>query len=375
MNMPKGKKSKGRAKVNLTRRNLRIAIVTLLVGGVILAVGGFLLDTQNVASSQEGVDTAPDSAPPARVITPSSDPQDNSDITGVNKNPPPPTNQSNALVSGNLDQTTNILLLGSDKRPGDGVWRTDTIMIVFLDTARGRAAVLSLPRDLYVNIPDRGWDRINIADFWGEYKKYPGGGPGLLARVIQDNFSIRIDHFARVNFDGFKQIIDTVGGVDVSVPCALEDDFVDPTVPGGFRHFQVNAGITHMDGDLALMFSRQRHGNSDIDRANRQQRVLVGLRSKLLTPEALPKIPDLYRQFYAAVQTDLSIFDVVNLARSGATIDPKNIHGKVVDETMSYLWMTPDGKSVLVFDKNKIGAAVNALFDAPQIDDSKVLCE
>lgn len=278
-------------------------------------------------------------------------------------------------ASSKLDRTLNVLLLGSDQRPGEPVWRTDVIMIAFLDTTNGRAAVLSLPRDLYVNIPTRGWDRINITDFWGEYTKYEGGGPGLLKRVIADNFGIRVDKYARVNFDGFTKIVDTLGGIDVNVPCALQDDFIDPTSATGFRHFQVEAGMQHMDGATALMFVRQRHGSGDVSRAQRQQRVMFALREKVMSPKVLPKVPQLSDQLRDAVQTDFNPIDLPRLIQIGANVKPGNIRGRVVDETMWHFWMTPDGKSVLVFDKRAVRAAVDDLFNAPTIEESKVVCQ
>lgn len=276
--------------------------------------------------------------------------------------------------SGKLDQTLNVLLLGSDQRPDEPVWRTDVIMIAFLDTTNGRAAVLSLPRDLYVEIPTRGWDRINITDFWGEYTKYPGGGPGLMKKVVADNFGIRIDKYARVNFDGFTKIVDTLGGIEVNVPCALEDDFIDATSPTGFRHFQVEAGMQHMNGATALMFVRQRHGNGDISRAQRQQRVIFALREKMLSPNVAGKIPQLYDQLRNTIQSDFGPLDIPGLVQIGASVKPGNIRGRVVDETMWHFWMTPDGKSVLVFDKNQVRAAVDDLFNAPPIEESKAVC-
>lgn len=366
--------SSGRGPSRLSTLILALVGLSLLLGAF-----GFYFQTQTqelaqVIGAQATLEIPTGEPPlPNQTFVP---PEESEDINLL-KQPTVPANAVTPLptASGKLDKTLNVLLLGSDQRPGEPVWRTDVIMVAFLDTTNGRAAVLSLPRDLYVNIPTRGWDRINIADFWGEYTKFPGGGPGLLSRVIADNFGIRVDKYARVNFDGFTQIVDTLGGVDVNVPCALEDDFIDSTSPTGYRHFKVDAGLQHMNGATALMFVRQRHGTGDISRAQRQQRVVFALREKVLSPNIVTKIPQLYDQLQSTVQTNFGPLDIPGLVQIGSNIKPDNIRGRVIDETMWNFWMTPDGKSVLVFDKNKVRAAVDDLFNAPTIEDSKVVCE
>lgn len=351
----------------------------LVAASLVFGALGFYFGapTEEFAQQVFGAQTTleiPTSAPPTPRFA--FIPPEESNDPGILNQPTIPAPVVTALpaASGKLDRTLNVLLLGSDRRPNEPVWRTDVMMVVFLDGANGRAAALSLPRDLYVNIPTRGWDRLNIADFWGEYTKYQGGGPGLMKRVVAENFGIRIDKYARVDFDGFRTIIDTLGGVDVNVPCALEDDFIDTTSPTGFRHFAVDAGMNHMDGESALMFVRQRHGNGDVSRAQRQQRVVFALREKVLSPDILPKIPVLYQQLQDAVQTDFGALDLPGLVQVGTGIKPGNIRGKVIDETMWDFWMTPDGKSVLVFDKDKVRAAVDDLFNAPTIEESQVTC-
>jgi LCP family protein required for cell wall assembly len=360
----------------------RLSLLILGLIGLSLALGAFGFyfqsQTQELAQTVFGTDTLFDlptaAAPP---VTPQAFmPPEESEDFNLLKQPTVPAAVVTPLPigSGRIDRTLNVLLLGSDKRPQDPVWRTDVIMVVLIDQANGRAAILSLPRDLYVNIPTRGWDRINIADFWGEYTKYPGGGPGLLSRVIADNFGLRVTKYARVNFEGFQQIVDTVGGIDVNVPCALNDDFVDATSPTGYRHFQVEAGPQHMDGATALMFVRQRHGSGDISRTQRQQRVIFALREKLLSPGIVPKIPLLYAQLQNVIETNFGTLDLPGLVQIGTLVKPGNIRGRTLDETMWNFWMTPDGKSVLVFDKNKVRAAVEDLFSAPPIQDTKVVC-
>lgn len=356
-------------------------IVGLIFASLILGALGFSFDAQpdQLAQTVFGAQTTleiPTSLPP----TPRSafvPPEEGGDNATILNQPTIPAQQLTPLSAGTskLDKTLNVLLLGSDRRPDDPVWRTDVMMIAFLDLSNGRAAVLSLPRDLYVNIPTRGWDRLNIADFWGEYTKYPGGGPGLMQRVVADNFGIRIDKYARVDFDGFKKIINTLGGIDVNVPCDLEDDFIDATSPTGFRHFSVLAGVNHMDGDTALMFVRQRHNTGDVNRAQRQQRVVYALREKILSPGVIPQIPALFQQLQDSVQTDFGTLDLPGLVQMGTAIKPGNIRGRVIDETMWNFWNTPDGKSVLVFDKDKVRAAVEDLFTAPTIKESRVVCQ
>jgi LCP family protein required for cell wall assembly len=351
----------------------------LVAASLLLGALGFYFDaqTEDLAQTVFGAQATleiPTAIPPTprNAFVP---PEESEDVA-ILKQPTIPAQAVTALptASGKLDKTLNVLLLGSDRRPNDPVWRTDVMMIAFLDTTNGRAAVLSLPRDLYVNIPTRGWDRLNITDFWGEYTKYQGGGPGLMKRVVAENFGIRIDKYARVDFDGFKQIIDTLGGIDVDVPCALEDDFIDATSPTGFRHFAVDAGINHMNGETALMFVRQRHGSGDVSRAQRQQRVVYALREKIMSPSIVTKIPALFQQLQDTVQTDFGTIDLPGLVQIGTNIQPGNIRGRVIDETMWNFWMTPDGKSVLVFDKNKVRAVVDDLFNAPTIEESKVVC-
>ena len=197
-----------------------------------------------------------------------------------------------------------------------------------------------------------------------------------MKKVIADNFRhSRGPLGTRVDFEGFKQIVDTLGGVDVNVPCELEDDFVDPTSLTGFRRLQVDAGINHMDGETALMYVRQRHNTGDVSRAQRQQRVVYAMREKLLSPNIVTMLPALYQQFQDTVQSDFGTIDIPGLIQVGTSVNPADIRGRVIDETMWNFWMTDDGKSVLVFDKDKVRAAVNDLFNAPPIEEENVACQ
>ena len=119
-------------------------------------------------------------------------------------------------------ETVNFLLIGSDRRPG-GSFRTDTLVIAMLRPKEGQVSLISIPRDLWVYIPDYGNQRINTAYQQGELSGYPGGGPGLLEATVLYNLGIQIDHTAMVEFNGFQHIIDTLGGIDVPVACPYTD--------------------------------------------------------------------------------------------------------------------------------------------------------
>ncbi len=126
-------------------------------------------------------------------------------------------------------QTFNVILLGSDRNEtGKGTWRTDVMALVALEPESHTAGVLAIPRDLYVNIPNHDPDRINTVDFLGHYTKYPGDGQALLNDTLHENFGFGFDRYIRIDFNGFAQIIDELGGIDVDVDCPLEERFADP---------------------------------------------------------------------------------------------------------------------------------------------------
>ena len=129
-----------------------------------------------------------------------------------------------------LEYTDNYLVLGADQRPGWESWRTDSIMVVAIDPKTEQVGIISIPRDLYVDIPGYGKERINSVDYIGEKKKYPGGGPALAARVISDTLGIPIQHHVRIEMEGLVRLVDALGGVDVTLDCPLYE-----RTPNGVR--------------------------------------------------------------------------------------------------------------------------------------------
>ncbi len=215
-------------------------------------------------------------------------------------------------------ESIRFLLLGSDRRPG-GSFRTDTIIVLTFWPSRHQVSMLSIPRDLWVAIPGWGMQRINTAYQHGELNGYPGGGAALIKDTLKENLGIQVDHVAMVEFDGFKRIVDTLGGIEVPVACAYTDwrliaPDLDPEDEKNWWLYTVGPGYVHMDGDLALWYARSRKRSSDFDRGRRQQEILRALYARLLQPDILTRLPQLYRQLSGMIVTDLGLNDLLQMS-------------------------------------------------------------
>lgn len=259
-------------------------------------------------------------------------------------------------------QRVNFLLLGVDARPGEtGPTRTDTMIVVSLDPATKSVAMLSIPRDLWVPIPGFGEDRINDAHFFGDWKKYPGGGPALAKRTIQYNFGIPIDYYVTINFVGFRQVVDAVGGITVDVP----KDINDPSYPDdtyGYLPLFIAKGVHHFNGDEALQYARTRHQDSDFGRMQRQQQVLKAIRDQALSLNIIPRLPALWAAREGLIQTDLTLDKIVAYAQLSKDIRAENIKSGVIDQSMALGITTPSGAMVLWPDRERIRALIDDLF-------------
>lgn len=247
-----------------------------------------------------------------------------------------------------VDRYVNIILLGSDKRKNDTLWRTDTIIVVSVDTERNVVRVLSVPRDLWVNIPGHGEERINTADEWGELAK-SGSGPDTVKQVIQDTLGIPVHYYVRVDFQGFIKIINAMGGVDVDVECPLTD-------------IELKAGMVHMDGDLALMYSRSRITTSDFDRGRRQRKVLMALWAKGRSMDVIPRLPALWLAMRGTFQTDIPFDTVLALGKAGARLSPNRIFSQSIGPWQVENWTTPAGAQVLLPLPDKIQELLNSFY-------------
>ncbi len=255
----------------------------------------------------------------------------------------------------------NVLVLGLDRRPeqGDAV-RSDVMLLVTVNPAGPQIGMLSIPRDLYVDIPGAGQNRINTAHFWGE-NQAAGSGPALAAQTVAQNFGVPVDHTLRLDFNGFRAIVDSVGGIEVDVETAIVDDAY-PTEDYGTIRIEIPAGLQHMDGETALRYARSRHGSSDFDRAHRQQQILSALARRLFEPEVWPDLPAVYQAVVGNVDTDLGPLDMLLLAVTLYRTGPDNIERRVIEREMTQAWTTPDGAAVLLPRWELIQPMVQQLF-------------
>jgi LCP family protein required for cell wall assembly len=272
-----------------------------------------------------------------------------------------------------LQRTRNILLLGTDQRDLGAVGRTDTIMVLAIDAPNNRASLVSFPRDLYLAIPGIGYSRINTAYGFGE-ERQPGGGLPLLMSTIERNFGIPIERYVRIDFSGFQDVIDALGGVDVIVDCPLYDELI-------YRYFEtysLEPGTYHMNGEQALYYARSRKTTSDFDRARRQQRVLLAMRNRVLEGDLLPRVPALWLAMRDVVDTNLGPGEIADLARLGATMTGRDLYGMVVRYPLVTDWTTPQGGMVQLPDLPAINAALDRVWErAPlqQTNNEERLCQ
>jgi len=266
--------------------------------------------------------------------------------------------------------SVTIALLGSDKRPNRGDYRTDTIILVNVNPNLPAVTLLSIPRDLWVYIPGYQFNRINVADERGAFTRFPGGGAGLLKQTIEYNLGIHVDYYARVDFAGFMKIVDTLGGVDVIANCPLEDIFPDDpitenkAVTGTISI--IRPGVVHLDGKHALWYARSRENTSDWDRSLRQQRVLRAMFSKVTQLGLVTRLPELWNDISATVVTDLKLNDIIWLATIAARLDSSRIKGRTLDSSVVYSWITPDTHAMVLSPiPGKLGPALQAIFSPP----------
>ena len=200
------------------------------------------------------------------------------------------------------DKST-ILIMGVDKREDD-VGRSDTLMIATVDPRLDQATLLSIPRDTRVKIYGRGYDKINAA--------FAYGGVRLTESTVENFLGIDIDHYIMIDTSSFVKIIDAIGGVDIDVEKRMF--YEDPWDDNGGLVIDLYPGQQHMDGKTAVTYVRYRDSEGDIGRVKRQQAFMAACLDKVTSPEIVPRIPKILREVIDAVETDMSLRQLLEVA-------------------------------------------------------------
>lgn len=257
----------------------------------------------------------------------------------------------------------NVLVMGLDTQPtydaaGNvvvspdrvGAARSDTMIVLTIDPQTKTAGMLSVPRDLWVNIPGFGYNRINTAYFDGESAKLPGGGPALAMKTVEQVLGIPIQYYAQVEFWSFSKFIDDIGKIYLFVPKKIT---LDPFGPGN-DHVVLSADWHWLNGARALAYARNRHtADGDVDRSRRQEDVIFAIRDRLLDPTNFPFVVAnaayLYKDIQAGINTNLTPQEVLSLASLGSQIPKASIKRAVIDNTMvTFATVMMDGTNAQV---------------------------
>lgn len=277
-----------------------------------------------------------------------------------------------------------FLVMGLDRRPreGNAATRTDTMFVLTIDPQTKTAGIIGIPRDSWVQIPTKDGSgtfegRINTAYPIGEDQDYPGGGAELAERVAEDTLGIPIDHHIIIDFEGFKTLIDELGGIDVYVEETIDDPYYSETeLPGDYHPLHFDVGEMHMDGQTALDYSRTRFDSSDLDRIHRQQQIIFAAMDRavqlnLVRPDELV---DLFGKYKDAFETDVPDARAPGFAQLAAQINPTAIVALSIGAATTD-WTTPDGASVLLIDKDIVQELVYAIFTDRALQQEAALVE
>ncbi len=242
-------------------------------------------------------------------------------------------------LKGETEDRVNILLLGMGGEGHSGAYLTDTIIVASLKPSTQEVAFLSIPRDLFVPIPGYGWRKINYANAFGRLKNLPGGGETLTQEVVENITGLTIHYYARVDFEGFRKIIDDLGGINIEVERSFTD-YMYPTYDFGYQTVSFKQGEQIFNGEQALRFVRSRHGNnnegSDFARSRRQQKVLSALKDKIFSFNTFlnpNKIINVFDTLGEHSQTNLQPWEIIKISNIVKEINEEDIINLVLDSS------------------------------------------
>ena len=232
-----------------------------------------------------------------------------------------------------------VMMVGLDYRDwvaNQGPSRSDTMILLTIDPVSKTAGMVSIPRDMWVDIPGFGYSKINNAFAWGELYKLPGGGPGLAMKTVENFLGIPIQYYAQVDFKAFERMIDDIGGVCMDIPVAVNVGVLDE-----HGTTTVDAGHQCLSGKVALGYARARDADQgvmmgDVERSENQQRVIFAIRDKVLSnlPALVTQASPLYNELSSGVHTNLSLDDILRLGMLAKDIPLDSIHPGVINYTM-----------------------------------------
>jgi len=259
----------------------------------------------------------------------------------------------------------NILVLGLDARDWEAgeTPKSDTMILFTIDPVSMTAGMLSIPRDLWVNIPGFGYYKINMAYFFGESQQLPGGGPELAMNTVEEFLGVPIQYYAQIDFNAFVKFIDHIEGVKITV----ENEITLETI-GSYKETTLTPGRYTLDGPLALAYARERYSTKggDVDRAKRTQQVILAVRDRILDFNMLPTLiansPTIYKDLSEGIHTNLNLDQVIQLALLAQDIGRDNIRHEVIDYTMAVPAISIDGLDILIAIPDQIRIARDNVF-------------
>jgi LCP family protein required for cell wall assembly len=264
----------------------------------------------------------------------------------------------------------NILLLGSDTDAKfQGGYLAQTDIVVTIDPASKSVGMLSIPRDLYINVPGYGMMKLDEAYYTGD--RYLHNAVGLSRLTITRDFGIPINYYAWVGLDGFIKVVDTAGGVDIDATHPITDDvYPDDTGKSqnanAYKRLYIAAGPQHFDGSHALEYVRSRHADlvGDFGRSTRQQQVLSQLKTKLTnSPDIIGKLPQLAQDMNGFLKTDMNLVSIAQLMNFARTIDPNKIQRVVLSPPIfSSAGKSPGGEDIFIPNCASIQQAIAKMF-------------
>jgi len=252
----------------------------------------------------------------------------------------------------------NVLFIGIDESPeGTYLGRTDTIILATVQPLKPYFGMLSIPRDLWVQIPGVGENRINTAHIFAELEK-PGSGSYATLETVQQNFGIDVDYFVRIQFDGFEQIVDAMGGVNIELTQPM----------AGYQ-----AGVHQLDGQRALAFVRERSGTDDFYRMARGQLFSKAIFTQLAKPDQWENLPAVIQAVADVVDTNVPVWHWPRLILTILRVGVDGVDSHVITRDMVDPFTTSGGAQVLAPDWNKINPLIIELFGNQEIVDDPSL--